>query len=339
MVSQIIGAADQAFVIEAAGAARQTGAQAVFGNSEDYKPKSFKLFGDDGFTFRDFLDMINPLHHIPVVGTLYRSITGDQLDPGAKMFGSTVLGGPIGAVASVIDVVIKHNTGKDMGEHTIAMFTDKDGGGDTPRNPADVPTDVAGVPAGVPVGAPIGAGKSGPAPIVSQFNAPPVATPPAHGREFSATGMTAIPQITPKRVAGMLDRLTPAVAPDLRALAEFDTAAGPVKTEAVLAKTASSNKPLALEPIYVLDEKPPLVPAARRAVPAEPTTPVAKSSPQPLARISEDSTIRQLAVVGQILADSKQGWLTQTIIGALDKYESGHRLNNVPPPPNTSVLR
>ena len=29
---------------------------------------SFQAFGADGFTFLDFLDVINPLQHIPLVG-------------------------------------------------------------------------------------------------------------------------------------------------------------------------------------------------------------------------------------------------------------------------------
>ena len=29
--------------------------------------------------FRDIVDLINPLHHIPLVGTLYRKITGDEM--------------------------------------------------------------------------------------------------------------------------------------------------------------------------------------------------------------------------------------------------------------------
>ncbi|MEE2761734.1 MAG: hypothetical protein VYE18_09845 [Pseudomonadota bacterium] len=338
MVSQIIGAADQAFVIQPPGPVRQASTQGVLGNSEDYKPKTFKLFGDDGFTFRDFLDMINPLHHIPVVGTLYRSITGDQLDPGAKMFGSTVLGGPIGAVASIIDVAIKHNTGKDIGEHTIAMFTDKDGGGDAPLNTADVPTEMAGVRARVPVGTPMGAEKIEPAPTVSDVNILRVGAPPTPGRDFSTAGMSAIPQISPKRVAGTLDRFIPTVAPDLQALADFKTSAGPVEANAVLAKAATSDKPLALEPIYTLDEKPASVPAARSVFPDEPKMPVVKLSPQPQARNPEATATRQLAVVEQILADGKQGWLTQTMIGALEKYESGRRFNSSRPP-ITSVLR
>ena len=49
-----------------------------------------RFFGKDGFTFLDFLDMVNPLHHIPIVSTLYQSITGDTIDPGAKIVGGTL---------------------------------------------------------------------------------------------------------------------------------------------------------------------------------------------------------------------------------------------------------
>jgi len=52
---------------------------------------------------------------------LYRSITGDEIDPAAKIAGGTLYGGPIGAIASLIDVAVEHGTGKDIGEHALAM--------------------------------------------------------------------------------------------------------------------------------------------------------------------------------------------------------------------------
>ena len=36
------------------------------------------FWGDDGFSFGDILDLINPLQHIPIVGTIYRAVTGDD---------------------------------------------------------------------------------------------------------------------------------------------------------------------------------------------------------------------------------------------------------------------
>jgi hypothetical protein len=87
--------------------------------------KPFNLFGDDGFTFADFIDIINPLQHIPVLSTLYRHLTGDTIDAGPQVMGGTLFGGPIGAVASLINVFVEENTGKDLGEHAVAFLTDE----------------------------------------------------------------------------------------------------------------------------------------------------------------------------------------------------------------------
>ncbi|MDV7339858.1 hypothetical protein RYZ26_09655 [Terasakiella sp. A23] len=96
----------------------------------------FNFFGDDGFSFWDFVDMVNPLQHIPVVATAYRSLTGDEIDPGARLAGGTLYGGPIGLAASTFNVVLEHNTGKDMGDHVVAWF-------DGDEVPEDNPTMVA----------------------------------------------------------------------------------------------------------------------------------------------------------------------------------------------------
>ncbi|MDP6786620.1 MAG: hypothetical protein QGI13_05765 [Rhodospirillales bacterium] len=93
--------------------------------------KPFSLFGDDGFTFADFIDIINPLQHIPVLSTLYRHLTGDTIDAAPRVMGGTLFGGPIGAVASLINVFIEESTGKDLGEHAVALFTDEAAGGGT----------------------------------------------------------------------------------------------------------------------------------------------------------------------------------------------------------------
>ncbi len=66
------------------------------------------------FGFLDFVDMINPLQHIPVVNTLYRKITGDEIKPISMIMGGAVFGGPLGAGAGVINAVMKDGTGKDV---------------------------------------------------------------------------------------------------------------------------------------------------------------------------------------------------------------------------------
>ncbi len=51
----------------------------------------------DGF-FVTLWDTINPLQHIPVVSSAYRMITNTPINPVADVIGSTIYGGPIGAV-------------------------------------------------------------------------------------------------------------------------------------------------------------------------------------------------------------------------------------------------
>lgn len=86
----------------------------------------FQPFGDDGFTFLDFLDIINPLQHIPVISTLYREMTDDTLDPGSRVIGGTLFFGPVGTVVSIANVLIDDATGKDMGEHVMAFFENEE---------------------------------------------------------------------------------------------------------------------------------------------------------------------------------------------------------------------
>jgi len=66
--------------------------------------------------FGDLLDAINPLQHIPIIGTLYRAITGDKMSPIAEIAGGALFGGIVGAVTSLADVVFTQATGKRFGE-------------------------------------------------------------------------------------------------------------------------------------------------------------------------------------------------------------------------------
>jgi endonuclease YncB( thermonuclease family) len=77
------------------------------------------------FTFGDFLDIINPLQHIPVVGTLYRWATGDTIKTPEKIAGDTLYGGPMGALSSVADTLFEQATGKNFGDTVLSLFTGK----------------------------------------------------------------------------------------------------------------------------------------------------------------------------------------------------------------------
>lgn len=61
--------------------------------------------------FEDFLDVINPLQHLPVVSTLYRALSGDEISPGARFAGGLLYGGPIGAVATGLTSLVEEALG------------------------------------------------------------------------------------------------------------------------------------------------------------------------------------------------------------------------------------
>ncbi|MFT6558198.1 hypothetical protein [Sneathiella sp.] len=107
---------------------------AAAGTEED----STALFGEDGFGFDDFLDIINPLQHIPVISNLYREFTGDELSPGARMIGGGIFGGGVGLASSVINSAIEMQTGKDIGGHVIGLFTSDDETSPAPQAVAEV---------------------------------------------------------------------------------------------------------------------------------------------------------------------------------------------------------
>ena len=107
-------------------AASKQAEQALISPNENDRPEpAFHPFGEDGFSFLDLLDIINPLQHIPVVGTLYRELTGDTLDPLPRIVGSTLFFGPVGAGVSGANVVLKQTSGQDIGEHIMAMLRDE----------------------------------------------------------------------------------------------------------------------------------------------------------------------------------------------------------------------
>lgn len=98
------------------------------------------IFGADGLTFDDLLDVINPLHHIPIVSTLYRHFSGDTIANGPRLAGGGLFGGLIGLAAAAVNIAIEEGTGRDIGDHVLAMLFEDDGapgsGGDGPARPA-----------------------------------------------------------------------------------------------------------------------------------------------------------------------------------------------------------
>ena len=75
----------------------------------------------EGF-FHHLWNVVNPLQHVPVIGTIYRAITGEHLDPVEKIAGDTLYGGLWGAVSSIADVAFEGLTGKSFEDTALALF-------------------------------------------------------------------------------------------------------------------------------------------------------------------------------------------------------------------------
>ena len=84
--------------------------------------KGAQPWQDKEFGFADILDTINPLQHIPLVNTLYRAITGDEIGSAAKAAGGSLFGGIPGLIGSIVDTVVEESSGKDVNEHTAPLF-------------------------------------------------------------------------------------------------------------------------------------------------------------------------------------------------------------------------
>ncbi|MBU2091749.1 MAG: hypothetical protein KKB63_14415, partial [Alphaproteobacteria bacterium] len=84
-----------------------------------------------GLSFFDFLDLINPLQHIPGVATVYRNLTGDTIRPDVQVMGAALIGGPIGLLAAASKAVIEQINGENLDKTVMALFSS-----DTPDAPA-----------------------------------------------------------------------------------------------------------------------------------------------------------------------------------------------------------
>jgi hypothetical protein len=127
-------------------------------------PGANELFlGPDGkFGWDDFIDIINPLQHIPVVAQIYRAVTGDQAYA-LSQFAGAIPFGPLSAASAVIDTVVRAQTGRDAGTDIAAAVLGIDN-----RTPEEanlhlvVPPDSGNLAAGDAAGDLVGAGAGAP---------------------------------------------------------------------------------------------------------------------------------------------------------------------------------
>ena len=105
-------------------------------------PAGAALWSKGGFGFKDLLDIVNPLQHLPVIGSIYRYLTGDEPSGGASIVGDTLYGGPVGLGVGVVGSMLTDSQGRDVGERMLAAVFGPSGGSPTLGTPS-----VAAVPA------------------------------------------------------------------------------------------------------------------------------------------------------------------------------------------------
>ncbi|HVM80903.1 MAG TPA: hypothetical protein VMU06_17920 [Stellaceae bacterium] len=153
--------------------------------ADDGKPH---IWAQKGFQFHDLLDIVNPLQHLPIIGSVYRWITGDTIGNLPRIAGDALYGGLIGFASGLVNVLVKEETGRDIGETVVALVTgsdDKPAASAAPQAPASAPTQTPDLANIAPAAAPPPANPDHPAiPLVrgvgTSVPAAPTASAPAN---------------------------------------------------------------------------------------------------------------------------------------------------------------
>ena len=286
---------------------------------DDGKPH---LWGQKGFQFHDLLDAINPLQHLPVISTVYRWITGDTIGNIPRIVGDAIYGGIPGFVSGLFGVLIKEETGKDVGEHVVAtLFGDSQSGPTSPSERANQPeltTEEAAALAHAPVDRAeltplpaIAAAPADPVPTAGASTAPPpqVATP-APASTSTESIKPDHPPIPLARGIGM--SVAASAAPPITV--SKDAAATAFLTQAAerqrqllgaAAATAANGRVLSAQPV------PLQLPPGSISFMSRPRTTLASVAPSPLPAVAPAAG----APPGNGPVD-----ISQKMMDALDKY-------------------
>lgn len=168
---------------------------------------------DDGFSFSELLDIVNPLQHLPIISSIYRSITGDEIGIGPRLAGGVLFGGPLGLLMAGINALFEEASGGNIADHAVALFEDITGTDEKPQVAADTAATGGADKNGV-VSAP--PAIAAPATVLPPLKAPDLqvpakasaATPPAAAPSAAspveAPTFRARPTAVPRQGAGFL---------------------------------------------------------------------------------------------------------------------------------------
>ena len=248
--------------------------------------------------FGDFLDLINPLQHIPIVGTIYRTITGDEIGGPAKILGGMLFGGPIGFISAIFDTIVTQATGRDLGETVLAAFVDRDA-------PPEV--QVAGARGIRSISAPDDASEDGP-PTTNRNPGPALGHGDPFGLQRSLAAAVAVTPAAPTPVATAEPPARPlaAATPSPQAVTASGTG---------LDRIAGGDS----DQLGFVPGGKPRVPAAQR--PGALPVPVAAGAPVVAVELdSADASKPGNRRLGPNVATTDRGF-AERMLEALDKYQ------------------
>jgi hypothetical protein len=96
--------------------------------SENITASAGRSGTSDGGFFHHLLDVVNPLQHLPVIGTVYRAVTGEHIGPVEKVAGDALYGGLWGAISAVADLAFEGITGKSVEDTVLGWFKNDSSG-------------------------------------------------------------------------------------------------------------------------------------------------------------------------------------------------------------------
>lgn len=259
-------------------------------------------------SFHDVLSAINPLQHLPVIGNIYRAITGDVINPVARVVGGALYGGPIGFMTAAVNAVVEDISGRDIGGQLLAMV----GIGD---KTAPAAAQLAAAPPPAALSAP-------PPPAPDAVTQPSAAAAPPPGKPVTP------PTTKPTEVAALHPTLAPtANAPralptqgrDLSSYWAYAGTRGPLPTAATQRPVAAAS-PLRPGSINALRTLPlPIAAAVSQAEesPRPAATPSA-AAPSP-GRAADAAPVRPEGPPSQ--------WFAAAMTRGLDRYQASNRLS------------
>ena len=147
--------------------------------------------------FHALLSELNPLQYVPVVGTIYRAVTGDTIPETARFAGGLVVsgltGGPVGIAMNLGATLLEHLVGIDpeqLGDRLLAEL----GIGHAAHSATPAPTMLAAAAPPVPApGAASDVAAASASPAVSPAPASAVSASPARAwspAQLAAYGVT-----------------------------------------------------------------------------------------------------------------------------------------------------